>query len=211
MAKVGRKSKSERELPPEYTEVADRWLEYIGTVYEQCKNNYINIARKQGFRVDEDIFQQTILNCYDSIARNGLKDQSEQGMRNYIYRSFFTNVNAISNYDRRKDDVEDMSVVNEQYTLQGQATYEKTKQQLFNDYSVIYLLDKVEQNFPMIDFHLYKLKHLINGMTYDRLKEITKVKDCKKRVVKINKWVQLNINYKDVYNAFITDFPSFED
>lgn len=209
MAKRGRKRKGE-EIEILYTEVADKWLQYISTQYEDLKSRYESIARKSGYDVDEDLFSNTILYCYESISRNDLKDTSEQGMRNYLYRAFQTNLNMRDNYCKRKDDVDDFDNKNEEYTLQGQPVYEKTKKQLFDDYSVIYIFDRIEQNFNTLDFHVYRIKHLMN-YTYAKLKEVTGIKDCKKRVVKINKWVKENITYKEVYNAFITDFPGFED
>lgn len=212
MSKVGRKSKSERELEPQYSDIADLWLQKISLNYIDYKERYICMARQKGYTLDEDLFENTVMNCYDAIARNGLKDQSEQGCKNYLFRSFFTNINAVSNYDKRKDkNIEDLSERHERYELQGQSTYSKTKEQLMNDYMTIWILDKVEQNFPTIDFHLFKLKYLIDKMTYDKLKQITHVKDCKKRIVKINKWIKDNLLYQDAYRDFIMDFPDFED
>ena len=31
---AGRLSKKEKEKEPQYTDVADKWLQYIGTIYE---------------------------------------------------------------------------------------------------------------------------------------------------------------------------------
>ena len=208
---AGRLSKKEKEKEPQNKDVADKWLQYIGTIYEEYRMKYLKMANDLNYKVSEDMLNDTILACYNSIARNNLQDTSPQGMRNYLFRAFKVNLNAISNYDKRKDVVDDLTALAEQYENQGEATYNKIKKQLFDDYSVIYILDKVESNFDTISFHCFRLKTMIEKCTYQKLREITKVRDCKKRVVKVNKWLRENISKKDIYKAFITDYPSFAD
>ena len=208
---AGRLSKTEQEKEPQYKDVADKWLQYIGTIYEEYRMKYFKMANDLNYNnVNEDMLNDTILACYNSIARNNLSDTTEQGMRNYLFRAFKVNLNAISNYDKRKDVVDDLSTLAEQYENQGEATYNLIKKQLFDDYSLIYILEMVENNFDTITFHCFRLKTML-PCTYQRLREITKVKDCKKRVVKVNKWLRENMTRQDIYNAFISDYPSFED
>ena len=208
---AGRLSKTEKEKEPQYTDVADKWLQYIGTIYEEYRMKYFKMANDLNYNnVNEDMLNDTILACYNSIARNNLSDTTEQGMRNYLFRAFKVNLNAVSNYDKRKDVVDDLTALAEQYENQGEATYNKIKKQLFEDYSLIYILEQVENNFDTITFYCFRLKTML-PCTYQRLREITKVKDCKKRVVKVNKWLRENMAIQDIYNAFIHDYPSFED
>ena len=207
---AGRLSKKEKEKEPQYTDVAGKWLQYIGTIYEEYRMKYFKMANDLNYNVNEDMLNDTILACYNSIARNNLSDTTEQGMRNYLFRAFKVNLNAISNYDKRKDIVDDLTALAEQYEFQGEATYNKIKKQLFDDYALIYILEQVENNFDTITFHCFRLKTML-PCTYQRLREITKVKDCKKRVVKVNKWLRENMTRQDIYNAFISDYPSFED
>ena len=208
---AGRLSKTEKEKEPQYKDVADKWLQYIGTIYEEYRMKYFKMANDLNYNnVNEDMLNDTILACYNSIARNNLSDTTEQGMRNYLFRAFKVNLNAVSNYDKRKDVVDDLSALAEQYENQGEATYNKIKKQLFEDYALIYILEQVENNFDTITFHCYRLKTML-PCTYQRLREITKIKDCKKRVVKVNKWLRENMTIQDIYNAFITDYPSFDD
>lgn len=210
MGRCGRLSKKEKEKEPQYIKEAQEWLKAIGECYEEYKKKYFKMFSDLNYNFTEDIFNDTIIACYNSIARNNIKDKSLQGYRNYLFRSLKINVNAISNYDKRKDVVDDLSALAEQYETQGEATYTKIKKQVFEDYSLIYILEMVENNFDTITFHCYRLKTMI-PCTYQRLREITKVKDCKKRVVKVNKWLRENITRQDIYNAFIADYPSFED
>ena len=207
---AGRLSKTEKEKEPQYKDVADKWIQYIGTIYEEYRKKYFKMANDLNYNVNEDMLNDTILSCYNSIARNNLSDTTEQGMRNYLFRAFKVNLNAVSNYDKRKDVVDDLSALAERYENQGEATYNKIKKQLFDDYSLIYIFEMVENNFDTITFHCFRLKTMVS-CTYQRLREITKVKDCKKRVIKVNKWLRENMTRQDIYNAFISDYPSFED
>ena len=207
---AGRLSKKEKEKEPQYKDVAYKWLQYIGTIYEEYRMKYFKMANDLNYNVNEDMLNDTILACYNSIARNNLSDTTEQGMRNYLFRAFKVNLNAISNYDKRKDVVDDLTALAEQYEYQGEATYNKIKKQVFEDYSVIYLLNKVEDNFDTITFHCYRLKTML-PCTYQRLREITKIKDCKKRVVKVNKWLRENITEKEVLTNFKKQYPCFDD
>ena len=208
---AGRLSKKEKEKEPQYTDVADKWLQYIGTIYEEYRMKYFKMANDLNYNnVNEDMLNDTILACYNSIARNNLSDTTEQGMRNYLFRAFKVNLNAISNYDKRKDVVDDLSALAEQYENQGEATYNKIKKQLLEDYSVIYLLNKVENNFDTISFNVFRLKTMV-PCTYQKLRELTKVKDAKKRVVKIMKWLRENITEKEILTNFKKNYPCFDD
>ena len=207
---AGRLSKKEKEKEPQYTDVADKWLQYIGTIYEEYRRKYFRMANDLNYNVNEDMLNDTILACYNSIARNNLSDTTEQGMRNYLFRAFKVNLNAKSTYDKRKGIVDDLSALAEQYENQGEATYNKIKKQLFEDYSLIYILERVENNFDTISFNVFRLKTML-PCTYQRLREITKIKDCKKRVVNVMKWVRNNITKKEILTNFKKTYPCFDD
>ena len=208
---AGRLSKTEKEKEPQYKDVADKWLQYIGTIYEEYRMKYFKLANDLNYNVNEDMLNDTILACYNSIARNNLSDTTEQGMRNYLFRAFKVNLNAVSNYDKRKDVVDDLSALAEQYENQGEATYNKIKKQLLEDYSLIYILEQVENNFDTITFNVFRLKTMIEKCTYQRLRDITKVRDCKKRVVKVMKWIRENITEKEILTNFKKTYPCFDD
>ena len=208
---AGRLSKKEKEKEPQYKDVADKWLQYIGTIYEEYRMKYFKMANDLNYNVNEDMLNDTILACYNSIARNNLSDTTEQGMRNYLFRAFKINLNAVSNYDKRKDVVDDLTALAEQYENQGEATYNKIKKQLFEDYSLIYILEQVENNFDTISFNVFRLKTMLEKCTYQKLRDITKVRDCKKRVVKVMKWIRENITKQEILTNFKKTYPCFDD
>lgn len=194
-----------------YKIVADKWMEVISIRYQEIKEGFIMECRKTMTDFDEDIFHSTILNCYNTIKLKGLTDLTEQGMKNYLFRSFKMNTKREALYMRnaRRDNnisgVDAMSVY-ERNGLEDETTEEKVRKQLLDDYSVVYILKMVENNFDIISFYCFRLKWLIPKMTYQRLREITKVKDCKKRCIDIMKWLKENVNKEDILTEFEKEY-----
>lgn len=194
-----------------YKIVADKWMEIISIKYKEIKEGFIMECRKTMTDFDEDIFHSTILNCYNTIKLKGLTDLTEQGMKNYLFRSFKMNTKREALYMRnaRRDNnisgADAMSVY-ERNGLEDETTEEKVRKQLLDDYSVVYILKMVENNFDMISFYCFRLKWLIPKMTYQRLREITKVKDCKKRCIDIMKWLKENVNKEDILTEFEKEY-----
>lgn len=194
-----------------YKIVADKWMEVISIKYKEIKEGFIMECRKTMTDFDEDIFHSTILNCYNTIKLKGLTDLTEQGMKNYLFRSFKMNTKREALYMRnaRRDNnisgVDAMSVY-ERNGLEDETTEEKVRKQLLDDYSVVYVLKMVESNFDIISFYCFRLKWLIPKMTYQRLREITKVKDCKKRCIDVMKWLKENVNKEDILTEFEKEY-----
>ena len=187
--------------------VADKWMEVISVKYNEIKDGFTMECRKTMTNFDEDIFHSTIVNCYNTIKLKGLTDLTEQGMKNYLFRSFKINTQREAQYSRNsKRDTNingsDAMSIYEKNGLNDETTEEKIKKQLLNDYSVVHILKRVEENFDTISFYCFRLKWLIPKMTYQKLREITKVKDCKKRCIDIMKWLKKNINKEDILTEF---------
>ena len=194
-----------------YKIVADKWIGIINDEYEEIKKGFELSCKKEMTAFDEDVFQSTILNCYNAILKNGITDLTRQGMKNYLFRSFKMNTKREALYMRnaRRDNnisgADAMSVY-ERNGLEDETTEEKVRKQLLDDYSVVYILNMVENNFDIISFYCFRLKWLIPKMTYQRLREITKVKDCKKRCIDIMKWLKENVNKEDILTEFEKEY-----
>lgn len=193
---MGRLSNEAKQIPPQHTDVADEWMKQISINYESNKKKFYKMCRDMHYNIDEDVFSETVLMCYDSIARNGLQDLSQQGCENYLFKAFRTNMYAKSSYDKRKVETN----VNN-FDLEDK-TNDVIQEQLYKDFQVIYILNVIEENFDTISFNLWRLKYMTEKMTYDRLREITKIKDCKKRIIDINNWLKENISKQEIYDAF---------
>lgn len=214
MARRGRVSEEEKLKPhnPIYKQNADDWLKYINSIYDEYKIRFTSFCHKEKKTFDEDVYSNTIIQCYESICRNGLKDTSQQGMRNYFFNSFKMNMVRCNTYCRetKRDYNIDMGSAYESYLSSNVPLFEKVKQQMLNDFTITYILNLVEQEFDIVSFFCFRIKHLIPKTSYQKLKEITKISDCKRRVVTINKWVKSNVNRDEVYKNFIENYPQFE-
>lgn len=194
-----------------YKIVADKWMEVISVKYNEIKEGFSMECRKTMTDFNEDIFHDTILNCYKSIQTRGLTDLTEQGMKNYLFKSFKMNTKREALYMRNaKRDTNisgsDAMSIYERNGLYEETTEEKIRKQLLNDYSVVYILKLVEENFDTISFYCFRLKWLIPKMTYQKLREITKVRDCKKRCIDIIKWLKENVNKRDIMTEFEKEY-----
>lgn len=211
---AGRLSEIEKSKPidPAKKEIADKWLNYINSIYVEYKNKFEQYCNSVKKKFDEDVYSETIINCYESICRNSLKDLSEQGMKNYFFQSFKMNIVRNNTYAReiKRTYNVDITEAHEEFLLKNEPLVLKIKRQMLNDFTVIYILSQVENNFDMVSFFCFRLKHLIPKMTYQRLRDITNINDCKRRVTKINKWIRDNINKQEVYKEFIKVYPQFE-
>lgn len=202
MARRGRIGKNKPAITEENQTAADLFIETIG----KCYNDYKNQFDKYGY--PEDTINTTIVYCYEAMQRNGLKDKTEQGIKNYFYRAYNTNVRCHHDpYSQRKDDNQE-PIKDE---LISETAEEKYNRQLFNDYTALYILKAAEQQFDKVSFWCFRIKHLVPKTSYEKLRQITGVKDCKRRVVKINKWLRENITKDEIRESFQEDFPDFQD
>ena len=62
---AGRLSKKEKEKEPQNTDVADRWLQYIGTIYEEYRKKYFKMANDLNYKVNEDMLNDYLVACAD--------------------------------------------------------------------------------------------------------------------------------------------------
>lgn len=188
-----------------YKIVADKWIGIINDEYEEIKRGFELSCKKEMTAFDEDVFQSTILNCYNAILKNGMTDLTRQGMKNYLFKSFKMNIKREALYMRnaKRDDNVDDDEMREILDMRDDtdSTKEKVDAQLFNDWTVIRVLEILEDEFDTITFNCFRLKWLVPGMTYTRLKELTKVKDCKKRCIDVMKWCRDNLDM-DVFRQY---------
>jgi len=185
----------------------NRFIRYINDNYDAIKSSFEAFCRNKMYRWDEDIFQDTILKCYSTIERNGgLKDGSEKGMKDYFFRSFKQNLQREAQYSRNANRdwnvTEVMPMYEDWYNANKISSVEKLKQDLWKDFSCLYIMHKVEEHFSPTHFNLFRLKYLIPNMTYKKLYETTKVKGCRKMVVDVKQWVRDNVTKEEIKAAY---------
>lgn len=188
----------------------DLFIGYINDNYNALKYKYINFCREKGYEWDEDIFSDTILKCWEAINKKGkLNDTTPQGIENYFFISFKLNLKREGQYARNQkrdrnitsDSIND--VYENWYNDNNISAMDKIKSDLFKDFSVLYLMTIVEDNFDQEHFYLFKLKTLGN-LTYKQLADKTKIKASRQKVIDIKNWLKANVTKDDIKQAFNT-------
>lgn len=202
---AGRLSKEEKLKPPtpENQEAADKWMETIGQVYEEIKSGCKANTLKKKREWNEDVFEETILLCYDSVARNGLKDTSIQGCKSYLFNAYNTNVlrEATNPYTTRKE--ADSEVFFQTYDVIDENDAEaKIYNERYNDFATIKILQLVEDNFDATSFYVFRLKYMMPKMSMRKLINLTNIKNAKTRIKNILEWLRENVSEKGLEKEF---------
>ena len=183
---------------------ARKFLDYVNSNYEKFKKKWAKYLNEKNIKFDEDVYSDTILKVYDYIVKNGIQDDSDSGFANYFFKSFQMNAKREQLYSRNANRDLNVDASAELDTRENgdEALKKKLRAETYSDFSVIYLLQRLEPNCDSITFWCFRLYYIIPKMTYSRLREITNVKDCKKRCVTARKWLEENVSREEIDNAF---------
>lgn len=190
-------------------EDAIRFINYINDHYKEIYNSFLAFCNNKNYKFDADIFQDTILKCYNLITKQGyMKDTSEQGMKNYFFMAFKQNLQRETQYARnqkRDGNIVNLNAANERFQNSKLTQKEKLLNDLRKDYFTLYLLRKVEENFDGEHFYLFRLK-TFTSMTYAKLAEHTGVKGVRQKVVDVKNWLKSNVTKEEIEKAFEEEY-----
>ena len=186
------------------SEQSSRFLKFANEHYEDYKKKWAKYLYDRQVDFDEDVFSETVLKVYDYINTNGIKDDSDSGLANYWFRSFNTNIKREKQYSRNVNRDKNIDATEElSKEMNGEDELKlKIRRHVFEDWSIVYILRLVEDNFDSISFHCFRLYYILDKMTYSKLREITKVPDSKKRVVTIKNWLKDNLTKQQMEKEF---------
>lgn len=186
------------------SEQASRFLQFANDNYNDFKKKWHKYLYDKQVDFDEDVFSDTILKVYDYIEKNGINDTTDSGMANYWFRSFNTNIKREKQYSRNINRDKNIDATEElSKEMNGDNELQlKIRRHVFEDWSIVYILRLVEDNFDSISFHCFRLYYILDKMTYSKLREITKVPDSKKRVVTIKNWLKDNLTKQQMEKEF---------
>jgi hypothetical protein len=188
------------------------FINYINDHYQELYNRFQAFCNDKNYQFDEDIFQDTVLKCYNLIKRKGLEDISDKGIENYFFMSFKQNLQREKQYARnqkRDGNVVDLSGVYERYTNTLLTEREKLQADLYKDFATLYLLSKAEEHFDYEHFYLFRLKTFDKNMTYQKLQEKTGLKGVRQKVVDVKNWLKQNVKQSDVRSEFEAIYGDF--
>lgn len=196
---------------------AEIFLNYINDNYVKLKWKYYRFCQENQMDWDEDVYSDTIIRCYDIINRNGIKDKSPYGMESYFFKAFKNNILNEKNYSRNKKRDRNITSdnINEIYEKYYNNTFDSSRVKLmgdlFNDFAILYIMTKVEDNFDSEHFYLYRLKSLMPNMTFKKLAETTNIKASRLKVIEVQRWIKANIKKEDVRKAFFAIYGDLID
>jgi hypothetical protein len=174
----------------------DKYLDYL--------KKWRTHIQDKGYEWDEDVFSDTILKVYDNILKNGIKDDSEEGLSNYWFKSFIVNIKREKQYSRnlyRDMNVDASEELDKEYNGDDELKL-KIRRHIYDDWLSVRLLQIVEQNFTSREFRCFRLYYIVPKMTYEKLRDLTKIKDCKKIVNTIKKWLIENTDKHQLDKEF---------
>lgn len=190
-------------------EDATIFLNYINDNYDKVGGTLKLLSAQRKMKFDEDAFHETILRCHKAISKKGyLKDKSPYGITSYLIRAYFNYVleekrsAKVKKRDMNYNSDNIGGLYEDYYNSNFTDARQKVVNDLFKDFSVLYIMMVVEENFDNESFYLFKLKELIPDMTYKKLSEKTGLKAVRQKVVTVKKWVQANISKEDIRKEF---------
>lgn len=185
------------------------FLNYIGNNYDEVVNTLKILCSQRKQVLDEDLFHESILRCHKAIQKKGyMKDSSPYGIKSYLIRTYFNYVmeEKRSAKVKKRDQNYNSDNIGEMYESYYNSnninSREKVTNDLFKDFSVLYILMLIETNFDSEHFYLFRLKELCKDMTYKKLSEKTGIKAVRQKVVECKKWLKENVTKEDIRKEF---------
>lgn len=194
--------------------MTNTFLEHIAKNYEQLKQRFQAFCQNKHYTWDYDIFQDTILKCAELIDKKGLKDDSAKGCENYLFKAFKTNLQREKQYSRnqkRDANVTNVSELFEDwYNSNNVSSQEKLTKDLKTDFSALYLLSKVDEQYGGELSHLFTEKYYL-GETYKQLQKkhpnIPKLRD---QLLDMKRWLMSTVSKEEIDRAFQQKFGELE-
>lgn len=154
---------------------AKEFLELSGKLYVTNREKW----KKMVDDFDEDIYNDTILKCYESILKGADTGGDLQG---YWFKSFKNNLNRYKDYSHKKNKDE-----TDVYDVLKDKEYEENNINLY--YSMISdILLKVKHKFDRKTFEVFRM-YLLCNMSYEQLNQVTGLCDCKERISRVRRWI----------------------
>lgn len=196
----------------------DKFINHISKNYDTLKRKFTRACRDLQLTLTDDLYQDTILKCYESIQRKGkLNDTTEYGMECYFFQSLKMNAKRETQYARNlkrdgninSDNIH--TLYEDWYNENMTSTRIKLLNDLYADFAVLYICKMVEINFDEEHFYLFRVKYLVPEMTYKKLAETSKLKKVRQKVAEVKQWLKDNVSQEDIKREFWDIYGSLFD
>jgi len=186
----------------------EKFINHINDNYDELKRKFNRACRDLQLTLTDDLFQDTIIKCYDSIEKKGkLNDSTPYGIESYFFQSLKMNIKRESQYARETKRDKNISSENihqlyeDFYNTNSMSSNEKLLSDLYKDFAILYICKQVEMNFDNEYYYLFRIKYLTN-ITYKELAEKTNMKKVRQKVVEVKNWVKQNITKEMIKKEF---------
>ena len=189
---------------------ADQFLQEISPKLKEYEYKWRTYFKEIDLPFDIDVLHDTVLKCYDTISRLGLK-QGEKESLNYLFKAFKMNSIRELQYARNKnrDEVEDIGELHKQFMNNQKSAGYKIVSDLWTEFQVDYITRMVELYFDKQCFYLFKLKYILQADD-DKIRKKTRNPNWKKDLKYITKWLKANIDRKDIIREFNKKYPEVD-
>lgn len=187
--------------------MVNKYWKWLAEHYDEQKEKLTKYCHHKHMTFDEDIFSDTLTKVAEKIQKKGIKDDTDKGFENYLFKSFKINTIRDKQYSRNaKRDDNQAEAVNELweswYNEHHETEDEKLIRDLKKDFSILYLSDAVIQQFGEEICHLFLTKYYYQ-LTYKQLSEkyknIPKLRD---KLLEVKRYLQENVTKEDINQAF---------
>ena len=183
---------------------ANKFLQWININYDSQKAKLKAFCQDKKYDWNEDIYCDTYLKIYDKIIKYGIEDDTDKGFDAYMFMSFKINTMRAKQYasvQKRDYNITDIAAKYEHYLNNKLTQEEKLKSDLKKDFSTLYLMRKVEENFDAEHFYLFKIK-TFEQLTYKQLQEKTGIKSVRQKILAVKNYLKQNVTKEEIDKEF---------
>lgn len=189
---------------------ADLFLEEIAPKLKEYELKWRAYFKQADIQFDIDVLNDTILKCYDTISRLGLKEGQKESL-NYLFKAFKMNSIRELQYARNKnrEEVEDVGLLHEQFMNSQKSADYKIVYDLWTEFQFNYITRQVELYFDKSAFYLFKLKYILQ-LDDDKIRKKSRNQNWKKDLKDIVKWLKANVKKEDIIREFNQKYPEVD-
>ncbi len=203
--KIEKQRKMEQQMPD-----CELFINHVGNHYKEIETKLKMLSGRNHQPYDKDAYQEVIIKCYKRIQTKGvLNDKTPYGIESYLIKSYFNFLVDIKRSAEKQkrdlnynsDNIQDL--YEKFYNANNDTARTKIASDLFKDFSILYIMTRVEDNFDQESFYLFRLKHLCE-LTYRQVYEKTHIKGARQKILEVKQWLKDNIMKEDIKKAFNT-------
>ena len=189
---------------------ADLFLEEIAPKLKEYELKWRTYFKQADIPFNIDVLNDTILKCYDTISRLGLREGQKESL-NYLFKAFKMNSIRELQYARNKnrDEVEDIGALHEQFMNSQKSADYKIVYDLWTEFQFNYITRQVELYFDKSAFYLFKLKYILQ-LDDDKIRKKSRNQNWKKDLKDIVKWLKVNVKKEDIIREFNQKYPEVD-